>query len=1195
MNDIEQLEQALAALEGQRALLGDAIIDAGLGPIREKLALLKAQQPGGTEQQRKQITILFADISGFTALSETLDAEEVTAIINDLWRHLDSAIQQHGGSIDKHIGDAVMAVWGGAAAHENDPERAIRAALAMQAAMRAFADRVNPPLQMRIGLHTGPALLSLVGTVGEFTAMGDTVNLASRLEHAAPVGGILISHATYRHVRGIFNLAALEPSMVKGKAEPVRTYRVDSAKPRAFRIATRGVEGVETRMIGRDAEQQLLQQRFEHVVQSRTAQVITVVGQAGVGKSRLLYEFQSWLDLRPGSIWYFKGRATEQMRSIPYGVLRDLLAYRFGLMESDSAATIRRKLEQGVGEVLGEGSAAAAHILGGWLGYDFAASPYLNDMADPQQLHDQALRTLGELFSALAQSAPVIILLEDIHWADARSLDAIGQLAHICPAVPLLILGLTRPTLFEHRPGWGDNLPAHQRLDLHRLSRDTSRQLAAEILQKAAAVPEALYDLIAERAEGNPFYVEELIKMLIDDGWIDPSREPWRIEIPDLADLRVPPTLTGVLQARLDGLRPPEKLTLQRASVVGRMFWEDAVAFLETAAPHGLAPASASAFAAALATLRARELIFQREQSAFEETSEYIFKHALLRDVTYESVLKRDRRIYHDQVARWLAAVTEQRGRSDEYATLIAEHFEQAGTMVEAAAWYQRAGEQAQALYAPQTAIELFSRAIAALSSLGRPASVQVYRARGLAYETLGDFDHARSDHETALAQARAHSDRRAAWQSLLDLGVLWSSRDYGQTGSYYQEALELARSLDDPAALGRSLNRLGNWYGNTEQFPLAQRCLDEALAIFRRLEDQPALAGTLDLLAMMHGMHADFVQAERYYNEAIPLFRQLGDQQGLISCLSSSIIPKAHHRYTDYNIVIPGSKQLAEDMIAETLAMGRETGWKAGQAFSLFILASFHAAYGAYGQALDAVRQSLAVASEIEHHQWMTAGNAAAGTLHHDLFAFDLAEQHLTTGLALAQQINSTYWTHFLAAALAFLRIDQQRVAEAEALLQAYDPVRDMPPGSLVQRALRGTRVRLELACGRPDQALLLIDQLVASEPNMTPTATIPALWLLRATALRRLQRVAEAEPLLEAALQTAIANGSRPYIWQIQGELAHLCLARGRGAAARVHHAAAQTLMDQIGAAVAEPELRGGFLRGASATLPTLSKEEL
>ncbi len=222
-------------------ILGDEMVDAALGPMREKLAALQAQaQP---EKQRKLATVLFADVSGFTALSETLDAEVVAGVMNDLWLVIDRAITDHGGHIDKHIGDAVMALWGADGAREDDPEMAVRAALAMQAAVASFCQTHQIPLSLRIGVNTGPVLLGIMGTTGEVTAMGDAVNLASRLEHAAPVDGVLISHDTYRHVRGIFDVREQEPLTVKGKAERVQTYVVERAKPRAFRLHTRGVEG----------------------------------------------------------------------------------------------------------------------------------------------------------------------------------------------------------------------------------------------------------------------------------------------------------------------------------------------------------------------------------------------------------------------------------------------------------------------------------------------------------------------------------------------------------------------------------------------------------------------------------------------------------------------------------------------------------------------------------------------------------------------------------------------------------------------------------------------------------------------------------------------------------------------------------------------------------------------------------------
>ncbi len=269
----EQLEQAITALETQRATLGDAATDAALAGIRRRLQALERAYP---ERQRKQVTVLFADMSGFTAMVESLDAEAVHEIMNALWDRLDYIIVEHGGSIDKHMGDGVLALWGVAAAHEDDPEWAVRAALAMQAELAGFDVRLREltdklhltPLggviRMRIGLCTGPVLLGEVGATGEFSVIGDTVNLASRLQDTAPVGAVLIAHSTYNQVRGIFDVQAQTPLHVKGKIEPVQAYLVQGAKPRAFRMRTRGVEGIETSMVGRNAEMQGSQQLTRH-------------------------------------------------------------------------------------------------------------------------------------------------------------------------------------------------------------------------------------------------------------------------------------------------------------------------------------------------------------------------------------------------------------------------------------------------------------------------------------------------------------------------------------------------------------------------------------------------------------------------------------------------------------------------------------------------------------------------------------------------------------------------------------------------------------------------------------------------------------------------------------------------------------------------------------------------------------------
>jgi len=293
----ENLNQAIAALEAQRSVLGDRVVDIALSALREKLDHLDTVSQGSQQpQERKLITVLFADVSGFTAMADTMDHEIVGDVIDSLWSRVDKAISDHGGRIDKHIGDAIMALFGTPLAREDDPERAIRAALQIQAEVRIWKQEFEASwlsrgsqsqnLQLRIGINTGPALLGTVGTIGEYTAIGNTVNLANRLEQAAPVGGILISHDTYQHVRGVFDVTVLEPITVKGKSEPIQVYIINGARPRSFRMTTRGVEGIETRTIGREEELAKMKFAFEETIEACQLHLINLVAEAGTGKSR---------------------------------------------------------------------------------------------------------------------------------------------------------------------------------------------------------------------------------------------------------------------------------------------------------------------------------------------------------------------------------------------------------------------------------------------------------------------------------------------------------------------------------------------------------------------------------------------------------------------------------------------------------------------------------------------------------------------------------------------------------------------------------------------------------------------------------------------------------------------------------------------------------------------------------------------
>jgi class 3 adenylate cyclase len=651
---IKGLKHVIAELDSQRGSLGDEFVDSALLPYQHRLdeltALLAAreEQPAAEPaQQRKLVTLLFMDIAGSTSIAEHMDPEDVSEIFDTALKQLALPVEEHGGRVTRFMGDGFLAVFGAPIAREDDPEQAVRSGLRILSLASEIATELEGAwdiqgFNVRVGVNTG--LVMLGGeTEAENTLMGAAVNLAARLESAAPPGGLLISHDTYRHIRGVFDVEPWEPLQVKGFAEPVQVYRILSARPRAFRLYSRGVEGVETRMVGREAELKHLQDALLTTIEEAEGQLVTIVGDAGVGKSRLLYEFQEWIELLPPpAVTFYEGRAQLESQGLPYGLLRDLFEFRFQIQEDDSREVAREKIQSGFGEVFGKGdeSLMRSHILGQLLGYDFSASPHLTGVLnDAEQLRNRGLIYLGEYLREVSAQSPVVIFLEDIHWADDSTLDALNWLGERMHRQRLLVVCTTRQSLFERRPYWGEGVSFHRRINLEPLTRRESRQLVADILKLAEQVPPKLSDMVVEGAEGNPFYLEELVKMLVENGVIIKGGEHWHIEAERLAQLEVPPTLSGVLQARLDSLSPEERAILQQASVVGRHFWDRVVAHIQVAGDEIDEIVSGT-----LLSLRQRELIYRREESAFADAHEYIFKHDILREVTYESVLKRLRR-----------------------------------------------------------------------------------------------------------------------------------------------------------------------------------------------------------------------------------------------------------------------------------------------------------------------------------------------------------------------------------------------------------------------------------------------------------------------------------------------------------------------------------------------------------------------
>lgn len=978
-----QLRAAMAALDAQRTLLGDAVVEAGLGSLRDRLIALETQSR--PTPQRKLVTILFADVSGFTRLSESMDAEHVAGVMNRLWALVDRTIIDHGGRIDKHIGDAVMALWGAEQAREDDPERAVRAALAMQAAVHAFCADQDIPVTLRIGVNTGPVLLGQVGTTGEFTALGDAVNLAGRLEQAAPVGSVLISHDTYRHVRGIFDVQPQDPIVIKGKAAPVRTYIVRRAKARAFHMGTRGIEGVETRMIGRDSEFGALRETYLDVIESTETRIVVVIGEAGVGKSRLLYEFESWVELRPESVLYFKGRGMPNLQNVPFGLFRDLFAFRFNVLDSDSAAVALGKFRAGMAGVL---EPERADVVGQWLGFDFSSSPAVRPLLGSADFGRIGRAHLTRYLRALTAPGPAVVMLEDIHWADDQSLDLIIDLAATLPAARLLIIAAARPLLFERRPNWGEGEKAFQRVNLAPLSRRLTLALVDEILQRVESAPKSLRELIVDSAEGNPYYVEELVKMLLDQEVIErdasaeanpkvaPAGEQWRVRVEKLEGLKIPPTLTGLLQARLDNLSRPERAALQRASVVGRLFWDDVVADLLETECEMLRPT--------LEMLRRRELIFRREHSAFAGTEEYLFKHGLLRDVVYETVLLKHRADFHGRVARWLEAHAGE--RLGEYLGLIAEHYVQAGEQLKAAVLLEKAGEEALQVGAQVPARRALERALALREAVGEargPAATKAFIQLSQAGVSLGDLPAAEAALERGLALAREEGNMPAEAEALVGLALVanargayergrslveaalplseavggrlaaraqwaaaymtWSTGDLAAAEACALRALQSAREIGDPTAEIDALNVLGNITASNRDLKQAQTYDEAALSLARRTNHLAYEARALLNLGYIAYILGDYESARSHGREALERTRELGARLQTITVLGN--LAQADLK--------AGDTASARRGMREALALARELGYMPSIVVAVFLAGQIIAAEGDLSRAL--------------------------------------------------------------------------------------------------------------------------------------------------------------------------------------------------------------------------------------------------
>ncbi len=632
-------------------------------------------------RERKVVTVVFCDLVGFTSQAEAMDPEDVEALLSPYHDRLRIELERRGGTVEKFIGDAVMALFGAPTAHEDDPERAVRAALAI----RDWAEQ-EETVQVRIAATTGEALIRLDARpeAGEGMASGDVVNTAARLQAAAPVNGILVDETTYRATRRAIEYRDAEPVEAKGKVARIPVWEAIAARSR-FGVDLDHVARVE--LVGRDRELALLRETFDRVRHERVVQLVTLVGVPGLGKSRLVYELRRIAEAEEELITWRQGHCLAYGDGVTLWALGEIVKAQAGILEGDTPQDVTEKIHRAVESALA-GSADAAWI-------EAQLLPLVGQGTQSELGGDrrgQAFAAWRRFLEALAEQRPLILAIEDLHWADESLLDFLDELVDWVTDVPLLVVGTARPELLSRRPGWAGGKLNATTVALSPLSDEQTAVLIGSLLAQPVLADEQ--QMLLEQAGGNPLYAEQFAELYLERG--------------SAHDLPLPETLQGVIAARLDGLADEEKALLQDAAVVGKVFWSGALG------------RDAELAAATLHALDRKGFVRRQRQSSVENELEYAFGHALVRDVAYGQIPRAERAAKHRAVATWIESL----GRPDDHAEMLVHHCEAALELLEATGTTDAAlvalarrsstiaGDRAVALNAFRTAAARYGRAL---------------------------------------------------------------------------------------------------------------------------------------------------------------------------------------------------------------------------------------------------------------------------------------------------------------------------------------------------------------------------------------------------------------------------------------------------------------------------------------------------
>jgi len=1051
------------------------------------------------EGERKAVTVLFADVSGFTELAGRLHPEDLHAVMDGCFERLSAAVHRFEGTINQFTGDGIMALFGAPIAHEDHAERAIHAALAIQSAIAGYAEALQNDkragFRMRIGLHSGTVV---VGRIGDnlrmdYTAQGDTVNLAARLEQACPAGGILISEGTRRLAEGGFTFRDVPPLSVKGREAPVTAFEVIGSRERRARVELAAEQGL-TPLVGRERELALLAQAFERAREGQ-GQVVGIVAEAGIGKSRLLYEFRRRLG---SQAIYLEGRCVSYGQTTPFLPVVGMLKRGFRIEDGDDDEAIGEKVALG----LQRAGADPRYVpfLMNLLGVTVDSGPMRGMTAEAKRRYTfEALRNL-----TLTQSErrPIVFAMEDTHWIDPASQDFFRYLTEQGGRSAVLVVVSYRPG-FVHP--WSDK-SYYSQIALAPLSEGDSARVVESVLG-VASLPAEITRLICAKAEGNPFYLEELPRSFLDTGILRRQNGGYALAR-EITPQDVPDTVQGVIMARIDRLAEGRKRTIQTAAVVGREFPLRLLRQISDVAER---------LEDALADLKALEFIY--EKALFPDL-EYVFKHALVQDVAYGSLLRPRRRALHELVGRAIEELYAD--RLDEHVAELAHHFGRGEVWPEAFAYARRAGDRARAIFANREAIHFYSQALEAAAKASPPSGdgdlLAVHEARGMVWILMTNYDAAVADFEAMQAAARRLGDRVREGEALChQASSHWwrfSHAHEGLVERCAREAMAIADETGNEGILARALGSLGQCDQKDGRLREADAKLQRSIEICRRR----GLAGPQVTGHAWLGAHAnwrgEFRECIEHSEEAERLAQET--HEGLFELVASCQRCNAHAALGEWDVAFRA--------LEEAMQKGRERESKYALARGLNTLGWLHWLLGDLARAVEWNREGIDLgrSAKIPNAEINATLNLADD--HIDLGELDAARRIL---IPTAERISTGFFDSHLwrwnirvplsIARIALLEGDRSR---ADGLLTEALQLAERTESRKYVAEARGLRAALLWEAGAPDEA---IGELGAALQAVEAIGYARGIWQHGEALGRALARMGQ-EARARAAYRTAL-----------------------------------------------------------------------